>query len=137
MRTLAAAQGYTTCAGNMSRFEGASAPQRPSRNPQVRHQRIREEKEAAEKNGDLLTGGCVLRRRPQLIFENHLCCLTSDAPVLLPRRVVSRLSRRRVTISLQDLERDHVSSEFHKNAIGDEARTPTLWGYPGSRLEGA
>lgn len=46
----------------------------------------------------------MLRRRPQLILENHLCCFTSEAPLLLPRRVVSRLSRSREMTSLHDLE---------------------------------
>ena len=60
-------------------------------------------KEGPERMNKRLTGGCEFRRRPQLIFENHLCCLTSEAPLLLPRRVDSFLSRRRVTMSLQDL----------------------------------
>ena len=51
----------------------------------------------------LLTGGCVFRKRPQLILANHLCCLTSLAPLLLPRREPSRLSSRRVTASLPAL----------------------------------
>ena len=42
----------------------------------------------------------MFRRRPQLIFANHLCCLISEAPLLLPRRVHSRLLRRRAMMSL-------------------------------------
>lgn len=52
---------------------------------------------------DLLTGGCVFRSRPQLIFANHLCCFTSEAPLLLPRRLDSRLSKSREIASLHAL----------------------------------
>ena len=67
---------------------------------------IRPIRRAEHKRMGKLTGGCVLRKRPQLILANHLCCLTSEAPLLLPRRVHSRLSRRRVMMSLPALGRD-------------------------------
>jgi len=43
-----------------------------------------------------LTGGRVFRKRPQLIFANHLCCFTSLAPLRLPSRVLSDLSSNRI-----------------------------------------
>lgn len=42
-----------------------------------------------------------------MILANHLCCFTSDAPLLLPMRVVSRLSSSRFTMSLHDLSAAH------------------------------
>lgn len=60
-----------------------------------------------------LTGGCVFRRRPQLIFANHLCCFTSEAPLLLPNLFSSSLSRRRVITSRQDLVPIISFSEIH------------------------
>lgn len=54
----------------------------------------------------LLTGGCVFRSKPQLIFENHLCCLTSLAPDRLPSRRVSSLMSSCVITSLH-LLRQH------------------------------
>jgi hypothetical protein len=53
----------------------------------------------------MLTGGCMLRSKPQFILANHLCCLTSLAPLRLPIRDVSRLSSRRWIISLPALDR--------------------------------
>lgn len=50
-----------------------------------------------------LTGGRVFLSRPQLIFANHLCCLTSLAPLLLPSLVRSFLSSSRVMQSLHAL----------------------------------
>ena len=75
---------------------GALAPRMPEHREPLRHGRD------PLKNAGL-TGGCEFRRRPQFIFANHLCCLTSEAPLLLPRRVASFLSKRRVTMSLHDL----------------------------------
>lgn len=50
-----------------------------------------------------LTGGWVFLSNPQLILENHLCCLTSLAPLLLPSRVSSFLSSSLTMASLHDL----------------------------------
>ena len=49
------------------------------------------------------TGGRVFRRRPQLILLNHLCCLTSLAPVRLPSRTASSLISKEVITSLHFL----------------------------------
>jgi len=38
-------------------------------------------------------GGFWCRSRPQLMLENHLCCLTSLAPDWLPSRLCSSLHR--------------------------------------------
>lgn len=91
--------GASACA--TTAVEKRGGPMRIADSPSKNPGRRREARGAIE--GDLLTGGCVLRRRPQLILANHLCCFTSEAPLLLPRRVVSRLSRSRRMMSLHDL----------------------------------
>jgi len=51
----------------------------------------------------ILTGGRVFRSKPQFILENHLCCFTSLAPLLLPNLVHSFLSSNRVMQSFPAL----------------------------------
>lgn len=63
----------------------------------------------------------MFRRSPQLILENHLCALTSDAPVMLPRRLDSRLSSRRVTTSLHALYTQ--GEDASKQCSGQEPRS--------------
>ena len=93
-----------------------------------------------------LTGGCVLRKRPQLILANHLCCLTSEAPLLLPRRVHSRLSRRRVMMSLPALrvrvrQRNREITEVlvaqQTTELGGNVLTVTPWACPGNERVGS
>ncbi len=61
----------------------------------------------------LLTGGRVFRKSPQLIFANHLCCLTSLAPLLLPNLVLSHLSSKRIMQSFPALKKqESVNEQF-------------------------
>ena len=91
-----------------------------------------------------LTGGCVFRKRPQLILPNHLCCLTSDAPLLLPRRVHSLLSRRRVMMSLPALRAHPRNEEITEMLVAQRATelgrsmlTMTPWACPGNERIGS
>jgi hypothetical protein len=54
-----------------------------------------------------LTGGFVFLSSPQFSLLNHLCCLTSLAPLRLPRRVFSLLSNKRVMQSFPALHTNH------------------------------
>ena len=47
-----------------------------------------------------MIGGFSLRNRPQLSLANHLCALTSDAPLCEPSRFPSTLLSKRTMISL-------------------------------------
>lgn len=88
----------------------------------------------------------MLRKRPQLILANHLCCLTSEAPLLLPRRVHSRLSRRRVMMSLPALrvrvqqrnrEITVVLVALRTTDLGWNVLTVTPWACPGNERVGS
>lgn len=50
-----------------------------------------------------LTGGVMFLKSPQLIVANHLCCLTSLAPLVEPIRLFSSLIS---NLRMQDLQFD-------------------------------
>ena len=74
-----------------------------------------------------IIGGFVFLSSPQFNFANHLCCLTSLAPLRLPSRVFSSLSSSRVMQSFPALQCE--TNQHNNNNFYELLPTWRLWGY--------
>lgn len=75
-------------------------------------------------HGRPLTGGRLLRSRPQFTLPNHLCCFTSLAPLRLPSRVRSSLSNKRRIQSLAALQHTKKAKSANHNHTTPARRLP-------------